>query len=192
MLLFLHGFLGQKEDWDPLFEALSSTIKVKAIDLPGHGGAPRCEDIALAVKQQIKSAKIVIGYSAGGRLALELKERFPNDYDQIIAISTHPGLEKEEEKQTRLQIDEKWIKMLREDPFEHFLENWYAQEIFHPLIKNSKFDQILKRRKKQDPQSLAWFLEKFSIAKKKTPEIHQSTIFIYGQEDLNMQNYIVN
>lgn len=179
MLLFLHGFLGQKEDWDPLLSYLSSSSEIKAIDLPY-----RATDIALAVKEIAPKAKIVVGYSAGGRIALELKARFPNDYGKIIALSAHPGLKTEQEKIARLKIDEQWIEMLKKGPFAEFLEKWYGQDLFQSLKNSPHYDEILKRRKMQNPEDLAHFLTHFSIAKKQAPQISPETIFIHGKLDL--------
>ena len=123
MHLFLHGFLGQKEDWDPLFSHLKH-LDCHAIDLPGHGTSPMTEDIALTIKQAFSEAKTLIGYSAGGRIALELKERFPNDYGQVIVLSSHPGLTSEEERKERLAWDQKWIDLLKTEPIENFLDKW--------------------------------------------------------------------
>ena len=35
--IFLHGFLGDKEDWLPIMRALALTHRCIALDLPGHG-----------------------------------------------------------------------------------------------------------------------------------------------------------
>ena len=35
--IFLHGFLGDKEDWLPITRALALTHRCVAVDLPGHG-----------------------------------------------------------------------------------------------------------------------------------------------------------
>jgi len=181
MLLFLHGFLGQKEDWEPLLSYLPASMG-KAIDLP-----LTAEDIALAIKKQIPKASCLIGYSAGGRIALELKARFPDDYGRVIALSAHPGLSSEEEKQTRWKIDQEWISMLKSAPFEHFLQKWYCQELFTNLKKCDAFDAMLARRKNQNPLHLAQFLERNSIAKKKRFEIFPNTIFAHGKEDLKYE-----
>lgn len=178
MLLFLHGFLGQKEDWDPLLRHLPG-LNVQCIDLPYEA-----VDIAAAVKAMAPTAKAVIGYSAGGRLALELKARFPNDYGKIIALSAHPGLKTDEEKKARWSTDQEWIKLLKTAPFEEFLKKWYAQDLFMSLRNHPHFNSILQRRKTQNPSHLAHFLEQFSLGKKDAPEIDPSTIFVYGKEDL--------
>ncbi len=182
MLLFLHGFLGQKEDWDFLRAQLP--FPSCAIDLPGHGESPIAEDIALAVKGQIPSADFVIGYSAGGRVALELKERFPKDFGKLILISAHTGLKSEEERKERWKIDQQWIEMLTCAPFESFLEKWYDQKLFQSLKNSTYFSALLERRKKQNPTFLAQFLLQYSIAKKKPSQVYPGTIFICGEEDL--------
>ena len=37
LLLFLHGFLGAAEDWQPVMQALCTRCRCLAVDLPGHG-----------------------------------------------------------------------------------------------------------------------------------------------------------
>ena len=37
VFIFLHGFLGDKEDWLPIMRALALTHRCVAVDLPGHG-----------------------------------------------------------------------------------------------------------------------------------------------------------
>lgn len=184
MLLFLHGFLGQKEDWAPLLAHLSPSIPTRSIDLPGHGKAPLSNNILETVKEQAGNATILVGYSAGGRIALHLKERYPATFEKIILLSAHPGLHSEEEKHLRWQVDQEWIQMLREKPFPLFLEKWYAQDLFLSLKKTPYFPEILARRKNQDPEKLALFLEQCSAGKTKAARIFPHTTFIYGEEDL--------
>lgn len=174
MHLFLHGFLGQKEDWDPLFEHLPEDFQRKAIDLPV------AEDLAAAVHQIVPSCPVLIGYSAGGRLALEMKSRFPENYGTVIAISSHPGLTCEKEKAERWKRDQEWISLLEKAPFSAFLEKWYAQDLFNGLDTK----EILTRRMQQNPKRWAHFLTHFSVAKKNPPQIYPNTLFIYGKNDL--------
>lgn len=37
LLLFLHGFLGAAEDWQPVMQVLCTRCRCLAVDLPGHG-----------------------------------------------------------------------------------------------------------------------------------------------------------
>ena len=38
-VVFLHGFLGQAEDWRPIAAGLRLQADCYAVDLPGHGGS---------------------------------------------------------------------------------------------------------------------------------------------------------
>ncbi|MDN3506246.1 MAG: alpha/beta fold hydrolase [Simkaniaceae bacterium] len=185
MLLFLHGFLGQKEDWDLLFSQLP--VPARAIDLPGHGGSPMAGDIALAIREQVPKATCVVGYSAGGRVALELKERFPSDYGSLVLLSTHLGLTSKEERMERQEKDAKWIHLLNTRPFEEFLEKWYAQELFASFRNSPHFLAALSRRKKQAPHLLAQFMNQYSIASKKPSKVPEGTILVYGEWDLKYE-----
>lgn len=183
MHLFLHGFLGQKEDWNLLFSCMKSK-RHAAIDLPGHGTAAMSTDIVLAVHDQMPKADYLIGYSAGGRIALELKERFPNDYGRLVLISTYLGMMNEQEKRNRWVQDRQWIELLNTSSLEAFLEKWYAQELFQSLVKNPIFAELFARRKEQNPEMLAQFLHEYSVAKQQAGPLPANAILIYGEEDL--------
>ncbi|NGX39758.1 MAG: 2-succinyl-6-hydroxy-2,4-cyclohexadiene-1-carboxylate synthase [Chlamydiae bacterium] len=185
MWLFLHGFLGQKEDWDPLLSHLPSSIKAKAIDLPGHGELPMVEDLAEEVATKQKNASVIVGYSAGGRLALEMKARFPKRFGKVMALSTHPGLHSIEEREKRWKKDLEWATLLENIPFDEWLRLWYNQPLFASLKKDPHFPAMLERRKKQNPEALVQFLLAFSLSKKSPPELFPDTVFISGALDLH-------
>lgn len=176
MLLFLHGFLGQKEDWDPVLSILGRGF---AIDLPKFQ-----EDIALAISQQVESVDYLIGYSAGGRIALELHSRFPKQFPKVVALSAHPGLFDPEERALRKKADQQWIDLLENAPFEQFLKMWYDQPLFAPLKKSPHFHEMLARRKTQNPKAWAHFLRYHGLGEKLPQETSEGTIFVYGSEDL--------
>lgn len=87
VVVFLHGFLENKEIWNDFAEALSSTNRVICIDLPGHGKTGclsyvhsmelMAEAVYLIVKKlRIKRCKLV-GHSMGGYVALAFAEANP-------------------------------------------------------------------------------------------------------------------
>lgn len=99
-LLFLHGFLGNGEDWLPLMDALSLTFRCISVDLPGHGHSTTEEsvgDYELEPKKQNEDSEddawsvqglasalsllveklgdenvVLVGYSMGARIALHM------------------------------------------------------------------------------------------------------------------------
>ncbi len=165
MLVFLHGFLGTKDDWQPLCNCLPSKFLYSAIDLPGHGTTPFSIDIIGKVKKtlDILGAKHLVGYSAGGRLALALKACFPNTFARTIVLSGHPGIANPKDRLIRYKQDLIWAKCLRTLPMQEFLDLWYMQPIFASLRKKeSLFRTVIEKRLIQDPIALSLFLETFS------------------------------
>lgn len=158
-LFFLHGFLGSKEDWDEVISHLPY------------------ECIALDYPFVFPPDSIIVGYSMGGRIALQAKAK------KRIIISAHPGLIEESEKKKRLEQDLRWIEMLKEKTLDEFLSAWYAQSLFDSLRQHPNFFQIRARRLLQNPALLIDMLEKYSLAHQ-TFQIPEETHFIYGEEDL--------
>ena len=154
-LIFLHGFLGAKEDWEEMLSFFKKHFFCIAFDLPGHGSTTYCDDILPALKEEVLKGcsvkPILIGYSMGGRLALQLQEHAR----AIVAISAHPGLKTTKEKELRKDIDVTWRKKLLTLSWEAFLAEWYAQPIFLSLHrKPDLLQQILKKRFMQNPENL--------------------------------------
>jgi 2-succinyl-6-hydroxy-2,4-cyclohexadiene-1-carboxylate synthase len=182
-LIFLHGFLGRKEDWKGFFPFFEEQYHCIAWDLPGHGKTPYCESIQDALENEIVKCchekPIVIGYSMGGRLALSLKERA----QALVLISAHPGLGAEEEKEHRLHSDYLWSQKLLTLPLEEFLKEWYAQPIFHTLPKD-----FATLRLQQDAKALSLVLLQMSLGKQALcDEFPCPALFLYGEQDKKYQ-----
>ena len=112
MIHVFHGFLGTPAD----FEFLKDK-NVILHDL--YSGTP-----------ETKAEDILIGYSMGGRLAMELAKR--HGFKKLILINAHPGLEDDKEREIRSLWEEEVLERLT-DP-EKFLSWWNAL----PLFKNDK------------------------------------------------------
>ena len=183
-LVFLHGWLGSKEDFLPLIEALGDDYYCLAVDLPGHGGTPLFAEeeelwMATIIKlgfflrhQGLKKASFV-GYSMGGRILLRFHEHFGHLVDQLFILSSHLGGGEVEE--------EKWVKLLKEGDMDEFLLKWYAQ----PLFVTLRLDvQLLERRRRNDPEKLAKALCGFSLRKQRQYEAGERMWFFYGEHDV--------
>lgn len=182
-LIFLHGFLGCKEDWVPVCAGLSPFAACHALDLPGHGTAPPITEHYLeTVHAQIQSlcpTPIVVGYSMGGRLALQLAERYA--YPHVIVLSAYIGAETE----ARLKRDLEWVQKLRTMDMHAFLREWYDQPLFASLKERPELlEDIVQRRSAQDPDRMAEVLSMLSVAR--LPPIHtfpKRCLFLYGERD---------
>jgi 2-succinyl-6-hydroxy-2,4-cyclohexadiene-1-carboxylate synthase len=187
-LIFLHGFMGVKEDWKEMIERFESRFYCIALDLPGHGSTPYSDDMFSMIKKEIrKYAKpLLIGYSMGGRIALRLQ----NFAAGIVAISAHPGLKSKQEKEQRRKSDEVWSEKLLTLPFELFFAQWYAQPIFETAMRNTSLMQlVIKRRMKQNPHHLSRVLAQMTLGNQsRITRYRCSCLFLYGEEDLKYQD----
>ncbi|MEM9538637.1 MAG: 2-succinyl-6-hydroxy-2,4-cyclohexadiene-1-carboxylate synthase [Cyanobacteria bacterium P01_E01_bin.42] len=166
-LLFLHGFMGNGEDFREAIAQLSLDFYCLTIDLPGHGktkinGADRCyrmENTGGAIADLLARFNIsqcyLVGYSMGGRLALYLALHFPHKFPKIILESSSPGLETECEREMRRQKDEEFARSLETRSLSDFLENWYRNPLFASLHNHPQFETIIQRRRQNDPILLA-------------------------------------
>ncbi len=179
MLVFLHGFLGCSLDWAPFFKHFAKDYNCIAIDLPGHGKSPIYE---LSVLLQIIPQKShLIGYSMGGRIALQLIHLYPNYFGKIILLSSHLGLATIEEKRIRHYEEENTIDQIKAFGIKLFIEKWYQK----PLFENAP---IPSYRYRQSPDLLIQAIRKFSLAKQQNfwnslPQISSFSTFLYGAED---------
>lgn len=178
-LIFLHGFLGCKEDWRDFFPFFEQKYHCLAFDLPGHGETPYCEEIARVLREEINRVceikPILVGYSMGGRIALSLKETARS----LVIISAHLGLKTEKEKEERKLIDQMWSRKLLTLPFEQFLSEWYAQPIFSSLPRD-----LIKSRMNQNPQNLSQVLLQMSLANQPHCEaLPCPALFLHGEHD---------
>ncbi|HEY9808165.1 MAG TPA: 2-succinyl-6-hydroxy-2,4-cyclohexadiene-1-carboxylate synthase [Halomicronema sp.] len=167
VILFLHGFMGNSDDFLPIISVLSKNFCCLAVDLPGHGktqvlGDNDCYTMpktATALINLLKHLNIskcsLCGYSMGGRLGLYLMLTFPQIFHKVILESTSPGLENKTERLQRIQNDEKLAEILIEADFKNFLKNWYNQPLFKSLQNHPNFRQLIENRLQNRPVELA-------------------------------------
>ncbi|OGN64399.1 MAG: hypothetical protein A3E80_03940 [Chlamydiae bacterium RIFCSPHIGHO2_12_FULL_49_9] len=168
MIVFLHGFLGTSEDWQEVWRELPDATCV-GIDLPGHGKSPFSEKFEIGIEEPFH----LVGYSMGGRLAMQFAEKNRERVKTLTLVSTHPGLKTEEEREKRVESDQRWADLLLKEPIDEFLKRWYDQ----PLFGNFK-----PMRKKQDPKNLAKALIHYSLAHQSC-EAPENAMFVVGERD---------
>jgi 2-succinyl-6-hydroxy-2,4-cyclohexadiene-1-carboxylate synthase len=164
-LLLVHGFMGSRRDWSPVAHALAATHRCIAVDLPGHGetGAPEDESLwspdgcvaALASALRAAGGGSVVGYSLGGRLALQLAIEHPAAVARAVLVSASPGIAGECGRAQRRNMDEGLARRLETQGLEPFLEEWYRRPLFAALREHPRFTEVLERRRHNDPRLLA-------------------------------------
>jgi pimeloyl-ACP methyl ester carboxylesterase len=96
-VLLIHGSPGSLEDWSPIVERLSGSMRVTAFDRPGHGfsgdpGVYSPSDNARFAEALIARLglqhTIVVGHSYGGATALALALRAPPSIAAYVTIDS--------------------------------------------------------------------------------------------------------
>lgn len=178
-LVLLHGFLGDKKEWQPLMPVLSQHFYCICIDLPGHGesealpqqisnsdmeqtlepnGFTQCSSLIIKTLKRLDIEQFhLLGYSLGGRIALHLAQLAPKALLSLTLESAHPGLLTKQERQLRVQTDQTWTERLQQLEFKHFLSLWYQQAVFSDLSEPQRRQLITARSGNNADRLLALF-----------------------------------
>ncbi|MBE9516220.1 MAG: pimeloyl-ACP methyl ester esterase BioH [Proteobacteria bacterium] len=95
-LTLLHGWAMHSGIWDPLIPALQPHASIKALDLPGHGHNPDTPDdynlasVADTLQAVLPKQSVVVGWSMGGMVAIELALQQPQKVQALILINSTP------------------------------------------------------------------------------------------------------
>jgi len=197
-VLLLHGFMGSRRDWAQVAGALSTKRRCIAVDLPGHGqtGNPRDEGLwtpggcvaALADLLARCGGGSVVGYSLGGRLALQVAIEHPGVVARAALLSASPGIASECGRNQRRISDEALARRLEKQGLESFLDQWYHLPLFEALREHPRFPEVLERRRRNDPRLLARSLRTMGAGAQRPlwgdlPGLRAPVLFLAGERD---------
>ena len=148
-IVVFHGFMGVGADFEPFVDACGLEIDIEAPDLIGHGSF-QCDDpveYSLDAQLQYWSVRIpkgsvLIGYSMGGRLALQFACRYPDHLSGLVLIGATPGIEDPDERARRQKWDAAQADRICELGIEGFYNEWQrlpiiaTQERIDPDIRS--------------------------------------------------------
>jgi 2-succinyl-6-hydroxy-2,4-cyclohexadiene-1-carboxylate synthase len=159
-ILFLHGFSGCAEDWFPVFEQMPDKYNYIALDIVGHGKSDAPGNVTYYsiesiiaqikyIKDHLTAEKIfLLGYSMGGRIALNYAATYPDDVKGLILESATAGIKNDDERQKRYEEDLKLAEFIDTHTLEEFVEIWSDQELFNTQrrFSNDKLKKIKKKK----------------------------------------------
>jgi 2-succinyl-6-hydroxy-2,4-cyclohexadiene-1-carboxylate synthase len=130
----LHGFTLSGRSWQEVISKMPMGWRWVVPDLRGHGatripsGAPctmeACRgDLEMLWDHLGIERSHLVGYSMGGRLALDMAARRPERVFSLLTIGAHAGLE-EEAREGRRQGDEALARRIENDGLEAFVNYW--------------------------------------------------------------------
>jgi len=94
-LVLIHGWGMNAEVWDVVMPELEKSFRVTRVDLPGHGLSREhtlgdLEDTAEVLSEVIQSDSVVLGWSLGGVLAMQVAASFPGKVQRLLLVSASP------------------------------------------------------------------------------------------------------
>lgn len=201
-LVLLHGFLGDPTDWTPLIQALPG-IQCHALTLPGHGHLAQQQHVIPPLsgfnqwlQQEICARQLtdyhLLGYSLGGRLAMQFAANNPTGLRSLMIENAHPGLTTEEAREQRQRQDAQWARRFYREPLPDVLADWYRQPVFQDLDADAR-RQVIQARSGNHGPSLASMMCRCSLARQPDyrgwiKATHLPFLYLCGQNDLKFQH----
>ena len=141
-LVLLHGFTGSAGTWGELTATLAADYTIIAPDLIGHGCSdapadveryrmPRAAaDLVALVRQLGHERAAWLGYSLGGRTALQVVAQHPEAVEALILEGASPGIADDDERAARVASDEAMAERIERDGVEAFVDTWERVALF--------------------------------------------------------------
>jgi 2-succinyl-6-hydroxy-2,4-cyclohexadiene-1-carboxylate synthase len=175
-LVLLHGFTGTHRTWDRLGERLAKKNFLILPDLPGHGGSgvspsrgemgvrPTSDSVAevmrLAMGGRQGRKAALLGYSLGGRVALDFACRHQELLSCLILEGASPGIELGVEREERRARDDELADEIERRGVEWFVDRWQETPLFatQKELPSQAFEAIRRDRLSNSARGLAMSL----------------------------------
>jgi 2-succinyl-6-hydroxy-2,4-cyclohexadiene-1-carboxylate synthase len=168
-VFFIHGFTGCAADWASVVSLLNNNFNYYLVDLVGHGKSDSPEEkqhySINSIVNQLKevmlsfpSNKIVlVGYSMGGRIALNFAMDNTSLLKGLILESSSAGIREENLRIERIQQDEKLAEFIENNPIDKFIDYWMNIDLFKTQrrLPNEMLSQIRDRKLENNKVGLA-------------------------------------
>ncbi len=198
-LYFIHGFLQDSSVWSEIGDKIlsnSSNVKKHYVDLL-NSISPSAEkwskNFNKSIEHSANNLNVIIGYSLGGRLAMQSIADDPYLWDAGILIGAHPGFKTVQDKNDSLSFDLKWAEKFKQESFNTLLKEWNSLPIFgkkpNSFMPDQKYKNIYSEICKNYSKGLQADLTE-KITKSGVP-----ILYISGSNDLKYKtigNYLAN
>lgn len=194
----LHGFLGKPTDWDPFIYTLNRLAPQVRVDTPDIFSQIKipfsmsmldwAEEFNFEQKNHHLEKNILVGYSMGGRLALQALLDKPGLWDDVVLLSAHTGLEDPSAKESRFQNDQLWSNKFKIAPWNELIKEWNEQPVFKGSHEPERLEKDFSR------EVLAETLVKWSLARQDFVEDHLRSVnarihLIAGEKDTKYRSF---
>lgn len=192
-IVFLHGFLENKEMWQEYIALFSEKYHVIAIDLLGHGETDSLgyvhsmEENANAVHEVLEHLNIekaiIVGHSMGGYVGLAFADLYPNNVRKLVLLNSTSKEDSTEKKLNRTRA----IKAVKQN-YEAFVSlaiaNLFSENNRTRLAK--EIEKVKKQALKTPLQGIIASLEGMKIRKDRENLLQKNlfpVLLILGKKD---------
>lgn len=177
-ILAIPGFLGLASDWDEF-----GFTGIDAAQFDCSGLIQWADQFNLHVQSNLKGRSFLAGYSLGGRLAMHALIQNPMLWKGAIIISAHPGLDKNEQRMSRLRADLQVAERFKIDDWNTLMNDWNGLPVFAA-------DRFQFERKESDfcREHLASILSGFSLGRQndlrdEISQLPMPILWVVGEKD---------
>lgn len=206
-LFLMHGFMGTGSVFSELIDNIRGFCNPVTIDLLGHGDTEgsdeperynhnqQISDLSSILDRLALNDLYIYGYSMGGRLALHLVMKYPKFCKGLILESSGCGIEDEESRNERKNLDERRAIEITND-FDSFVQKWNRNSLFQSsFAKNA--DDYLQYLSKQVPEYMAASLKGFGSGVmppvcNKLDQFQVPCLLLTGSEDQKYRSWMTN
>lgn len=201
-LVLLHGFTGNRSEWDCLHPALGAKVRAIAVDLPGHGGSPlpkaRGEqgfletlDALCTLLDDLRVGRAdLAGYSQGARIGLAFAVRSGNRVRKLVLEGGSPGLNGHLQRLARQREDAALGERILARGVEAFAREWEKRPLLAGLrrLPPESLRQLQARRRSCTADGLAGALLCLGLGVQpndwpRLPQMRAPTLLITGTRD---------
>jgi 2-succinyl-6-hydroxy-2,4-cyclohexadiene-1-carboxylate synthase len=126
LVVFVPGFMQRGEAWAPVAGIVSESYTTLCVDFAANTLAGRLDELRAAAPP----GAVAVGYSMGGRLALQLAAREPERFGALVTVGAAAGIEDPGERRARREADEALATWIEGQPIEAVVERWESQPVF--------------------------------------------------------------
>jgi 2-succinyl-6-hydroxy-2,4-cyclohexadiene-1-carboxylate synthase len=201
-LVLLHGFTGNRTEWDCLRPALAASVRAIAVDLPGHGESqlPKARgeqgfletlDALGKLLDDLHVARAdLAGYSQGARIGLAFAVRFGSRIRKLVLEGGSPGLNGQRQRLARQREDAALAERILGGGLEAFVREWEKRPLLAGLrrLPAESLRQLQARRLSCAAEGLAGALNCLGLGAQpndwpRLPRMRAPTLLVTGARD---------
>lgn len=194
VIVMIHGFGGNKDNWLLLAEEIDRDYRVIALDLPGHGDSVSDTSLSYTIESQAKylndfleavgvNKAHIIGNSMGGAISVVFTHHYP---EKVLSLALLDSAGVNKTKSEYFLLLEKGVNPLivsNPEEYDRFLDFVMEKKPYIPGPVNSVMAEQKIARKAMDEQIFQDIMKESAGVENLLSGIHTSTLILWGDKD---------